>query len=122
MRRFGQKELKNSNLPHREYGYIKPRRTIVASDSGNSGCQEAKVKKVGTKFTGHGPFDVPRIHKVIQKTKSLKEVWVGVSKEIAERNGCYVFAVRSGVASLRIWAVKSTLRKSYLASFCKSWP
>ena len=80
------------------------------------------MKKVGTKFTVHGPFDVPRIRKAIQKTKGLKEGWVGVSKEIAERNGCYVFAVRSGVASLRIWAVKSTLRKSYLASFCKSWP
>ncbi len=71
----------------------------------------SKIKgatKPSTEFTVHGPFEVPRDGRLIDRDSSA--FWDYVGEDISCLNGCYIFAVRSGQNGITPWYAGKTTR------------
>ena len=93
-------------------------RTVIAN-GGSMASQSKKGNGGKTRFIVRGPFEVPTHQhgngsRTVENDKKFKATfWGNIVGDVAEKNGCYVFALRTGQGRIRPWYVGRTTRQTF---------
>ncbi len=94
---------------------------MVVANGGSVASQSKKGGGRKTQFIVRGPFEVPTqqhdngSRTVENDRRFRKTFWEYIAKDVAEKNGCYVFALRTGQGKIRPWYVGRTTRQTFRA-------